>query len=142
MLLLIRFNFIDCWLNFFYLEHIYMRFDMKSNIFHFDLVYCWFSIRSVLSESHFEQSEFTSGKFSNQSEVSCKQTFTGNKTAANNVKNSKRKQLFQILTIHWCWGSFKMINSLFKKADSQTICLQKIRLDMTVYLQILIQSYT
>ena len=73
---------------------------MKSNIFHFDLVYCWFSIRSVLSESHFEQSEFTSGKFSNQSEVSCKQTFTGNKTAANNVKNSKRKQLFQILTIH------------------------------------------
>ena len=77
-----------------------MRFDMKSNIFHFDLVYCWFSITSVLSESHFEQSEFTSDKFSNQSEVSCKQIFTGNKTAANNVKNSKRKQLFQILTIH------------------------------------------
>ena len=77
-----------------------MRFDMESNIFHFDLVYCWFSITSVLSESHFEQSEFTSRKFSNQSEVSCKHIFTGNKTAANNFKNSKRKQLFQILTIH------------------------------------------
>ena len=59
---------------------------MESNIFHFDLVYCWFSITSVLSESHFEQSEFTSRKFSNQSEVSCKHIFTGNKTSANNFK--------------------------------------------------------
>ena len=34
-----------------------------------------------------------------------------------------------------------MINSLLKKSNSQTICMQKIRLEMTVYLQILSQSY-
>ena len=38
-------------------------------------------------------------------------------------------------------GEFKMINSLLKKSNSQTICMQKIRLEMTVYLQILLQSY-
>ena len=32
-----------------------------------------------------------------------------------------------------------MINSLLKKSNSQTICMQKIRLDMTVYLQIFLQ---
>ena len=105
------------------------------------MVYCWFSITSVLSEFHFEQSEFASGKFSNQTEVSCKHVFTGNKTAANNFKKNKRKQLVQILTIHWCWGNFKMINILLKKANSQTIFMQKIRIEMTVYLQILLQSY-
>ena len=34
-----------------------------------------------------------------------------------------------------------MINSLLKKSNSQTICMQKIRLEMTLYLQILLQSY-
>ena len=34
-----------------------------------------------------------------------------------------------------------MINSLLKKSNLQTICMQKIRLEMTVYLQILLQSY-
>ena len=34
-----------------------------------------------------------------------------------------------------------MINSLLKKLNSQTISMQKIRLEMTVYLQILLQSY-
>ena len=34
-----------------------------------------------------------------------------------------------------------MINSLWKKSNLQKICMQKIRLEMTVYLQILIQSY-
>ena len=34
-----------------------------------------------------------------------------------------------------------MINSLLKKSTSQAICMQKIRLEMTVYLQILLQSY-
>ena len=38
-------------------------------------------------------------------------------------------------------GEFKMINSLLKKSNSQTICMQKIRLEMTLYLQILLQSY-
>ena len=56
-------------------------------------------------------------------------------------KNNKRKQLFQILTIHWCWENFRMINSLLKKSNSQAICMQKIRLEMTVYLEILLQSY-
>ena len=35
-----------------------------------------------------------------------------------------------------------MINNLLKKLNSQTICAQKIRLEMTVYLQILLQSYS
>ena len=34
-----------------------------------------------------------------------------------------------------------MINSLLKKLNSETICMQKIRLEMTVYFQILLQSY-
>ena len=34
-----------------------------------------------------------------------------------------------------------MINSLLKKLNSQTICMQKIRLEMAVYLQILLQRY-
>ena len=34
-----------------------------------------------------------------------------------------------------------MINSLLKKLNSQTICMQKIRLEMTLYLQILLQSH-
>ena len=40
-----------------------------------------------------------------------------------------------------------MINSLLKKShdsllkNSLTICMQKIRLEITVYLQILLQSY-
>ena len=34
-----------------------------------------------------------------------------------------------------------MISNLLKKLNSQTICMQKIRLEMTVYLQILLQSY-
>ena len=34
-----------------------------------------------------------------------------------------------------------MINSLLKKSNWKTICMQKIRLEMTVYLQILLQSY-
>ena len=34
-----------------------------------------------------------------------------------------------------------MINSLLKKSNSQTIFMQKIRLEMAVYLQILLQNY-
>ena len=34
-----------------------------------------------------------------------------------------------------------MINSLLKKLNLQIICMQKIKLEMTVYLQILLQSY-
>ena len=34
-----------------------------------------------------------------------------------------------------------MIGSLSKKSKSQTIRMQKIRLEMTVYLKILLQSY-
>ena len=34
-----------------------------------------------------------------------------------------------------------MINSLLKKSNLQTICMQKIRLEMTVYLQILLHSH-
>ena len=34
-----------------------------------------------------------------------------------------------------------MINSLLKKSNSQAICMQKIRLEMAVYLEILLQSY-
>ena len=37
--------------------------------------------------------------------------------------------------------NFKMINSFLKKLNSQTICIQKIRIEMTVYLQILLQNY-
>ena len=38
-------------------------------------------------------------------------------------------------------GEFKMINSLLKKSNSQTICMQKMRLEITAYLQILLQTY-
>ena len=34
-----------------------------------------------------------------------------------------------------------MINSLLKESSSQAICMQKIRLEVTVYLQILLQSF-
>ena len=34
-----------------------------------------------------------------------------------------------------------MINSLLKQLNSQTIRMPKIRLEMTVYLRILLQSY-
>ena len=34
-----------------------------------------------------------------------------------------------------------MINSLLKKSNLQTISMLKIRVEMTVYLQILLQSY-
>ena len=34
-----------------------------------------------------------------------------------------------------------MINSLLRKSNAQTICKWKIRLEMTIYLQILLQSY-
>ena len=42
--------------------------------------------------------------------------------------------MFQILNVHCCWENFKMIKSLLKKSNLQTICTQKIRLEMTVYL--------
>ena len=35
-----------------------------------------------------------------------------------------------------------MINSLLKKLKLQTICVLKIRLEMAVYLRILLQSYS
>ena len=34
-----------------------------------------------------------------------------------------------------------MISSLLKKSNSETICMQKIILEVTVYLQILLRSY-
>ena len=34
-----------------------------------------------------------------------------------------------------------MIKSLLKESSSQAICMQKIRLEVTVYLQILLQSF-
>ena len=34
-----------------------------------------------------------------------------------------------------------MINSLLQKSNSQAMLMQKIKLEMTVYLQILFQSY-
>ena len=34
-----------------------------------------------------------------------------------------------------------MINSLLNKSNLQTIYMQKIKLEMTLYLQILLQSY-
>ena len=34
-----------------------------------------------------------------------------------------------------------MINSLLQKSNSQAMLMQKIKLEMTVYLQILLQSY-
>ena len=38
-------------------------------------------------------------------------------------------------------GEFQNDQYLLKKLNLQTICIQKIRLEMTIYLQILIQSY-
>ena len=34
-----------------------------------------------------------------------------------------------------------MINSMLEKINLQTTCMQKIELEMTIYLQILLQSY-
>ena len=76
-----------------------------------------------------------------KSESSLMAHVTNKLCARNNFKNNKRKQFFQILTIHWFWENFKMINSLSKKSNSQTICMHKIRPEMIVYLQILLQSY-
>ena len=34
-----------------------------------------------------------------------------------------------------------MINRFLKKLNSETICMQKITLEMTIYLQVLLQRY-
>ena len=47
----------------FSLEHIYIIFDMKLNIFDFNLVHGEFSTAFALILFHLEESEFTSGKF-------------------------------------------------------------------------------
>ena len=39
-------------------------------------------------------------------------------------------------------GEFKSDQIFVVKRNSQTICMQKIRLEMTVYSQILLQSYS
>ena len=57
---------------------------------------------------------------------------------ANKLKYNKKKQFFQTLSIYQCWYNLKMINSLLKKSNSKTICMQKFKLKIILYLQVLL----
>ena len=60
---------------------------------------------------------------------------------ASNLKNNKRKQQFQILTIHRCWENFEIILLFAEKMQVANNLYAKNRLEMKIYLQILLQSY-